>query len=147
MQLERKHTNDHNVGINRESAAPRNGTKICPLCVQRTRCRSQVLVQKGENDESNNLSEHTRGDGQALDNEVRDIEVGRFRETRCQNCGYLRRIVLDLDGYGSGRRCHGGDQEYLNDLEDEVGILGEQLNSTERRLAAKLCAQSHDDRD
>ena len=75
-------TNDCDVGVDGHKTSPSESTESSPLVVHGSWCAGQELVQKVENDASDNLSQDADGDGQTLNNKVRDVEVGGGRDGR-----------------------------------------------------------------
>lgn len=93
------------------------------------------------------MREDTSGNGDTLNHEVRNVQVGGGWQSLGQEGENLVRLVRDLDdGSGSGTG-DGGDKEDLNNLEAEVGILREKLNLRERGETAQLTTPAHDDGD
>lgn len=74
--------NDCDVGVDGHETSPSESTESSPFVVHGSWSAGQELVQKVENDASDNLSQDADGDGQTLNNEVRNVEVGGGRDGR-----------------------------------------------------------------
>lgn len=145
MQPKERHTNDSNVGINGENAAPRNGAEAGPLLVHGSRCLGQKLVQQRKDEEANDLRNNAGGNGETLDDEVGNVEIRRRRQRCGENGKDLARLLSNLDKGRRGRVGKGLDQKHLDELEEEVRVLREQLHAGLGYFAAEPGAQSHDD--
>src|SRR3569833_847844 len=131
-------TDNSNVAVDGEGATPRDGAEVGPLVVQSPRRAGEELAHQGEDDEADHLREHGGGDRETLDDEVRDVEVGGLGQVLSQDGRGAGRVVHDLLSDGRGGRAHGGDEEDLENLEAEAGVLREQLDAGERRLTGEL---------
>jgi hypothetical protein len=74
----RRLTNHSDVGVYREHTTPGDSAQVRPFLVKSTGRAGKVLIHQVENDKSHSLGEYTGGDTQTLDDEVRDVEVGRL---------------------------------------------------------------------
>ena len=69
---------------------------------------------------------------QTLDEDVRDVKVGRLGQVLGENILGLHGLLEDLDDDARGGGCERRDEEYLDDLEGEVGCLREKLDHVDR---------------
>lgn len=143
--IRKKHTNDSNVGENRQNAAPRNCTEAGPLLVHGSRRLGQELVQKRKDEETDNLGDNASGNRETLDDKVGNVEIRCCWQRRGENGEDLSRLLSNLNKGCGGCVGKGLDQEHLDELEEKVRILGKQLNAGLRYLAGESGAQSHDD--
>jgi hypothetical protein len=66
--------------------------------------------------------------GQALDQDVRDIKVGRSRKVHCQEILGVQWIKEDSEEGARSCRAESGDEKYLNNLKGKVARLCKQFN-------------------
>ncbi|KAI6767358.1 hypothetical protein HG530_005367 [Fusarium avenaceum] len=112
-----------NVGVNGQETSPGQGTERSPLLVHSARGAGKELVHEVENDAANDLSQNTGSNGKTLNNEVGDVKVGRSGDGGRQHGEDLAGVLHNS--------CDGRDEtvgkclneEHLEDLEDEVGVL------------------------
>ena len=138
-------TNGCNVSVDWQNGSPRNGGKVGPLVVHRTWSGGENLVEQGEENEPNDLRYDTRRQGKTLQDEVGNVEVGCGWQLLCQQSRDGGWVVGDILDDGRSSRSKGDDKEDLDDLESEIGVLGEELNARESWLARELGADTHDD--
>ncbi|KFZ14047.1 hypothetical protein V502_06294 [Pseudogymnoascus sp. VKM F-4520 (FW-2644)] len=140
-------TNDGDVRVHGENATPRHGAQGGPLGVHGSRGGGQVLVEEAEDEEADDLGHNAGGDGQTLQDEVGNVEVGGQRKLVSQETGGGAWVVGELLGNRRGSGADGDNQEDLDDLEGEVRVLGEQLDARQSRLSRELGQDAHDDWD
>lgn len=140
-----KHTNNDNIGIDWQDRAPRDGTERSPLVVHGTWSACQEPIDEVEDDEADNLGDDARCDRQTLKDEVRHVEVRSQWQLLGQEPCDGGRVLAQLLYDSCSSRTDGDDQEDLNDLEGEVGILGEELDAREGWLSRQLGENSHND--
>lgn len=93
----REHTNYSNVGVNRENAAPRNGTEAGPLLVHGSRRLGQEFVQERKDEETDNLGNNAGGNSETLDDKVRNVEIRCRWQRRGENGEDLSRLLSNLN--------------------------------------------------
>ena len=140
-----KLTNGCNVSVDWQNGSPRNGGKVGPLVVHRTWSGGENLVEQGKENEPNNLRYDTRRQGKTLQDKVGNVEVGCGWQLLCQQSSDGGWVFGDIPDDGRSSRSKGDDKEDLDDLESEIGVLGEELNTRESWLARELGADTHDD--
>jgi len=86
-------TDDCNVSEHWENTAPRDSTQVGPLLIHLSWGTGQELIQDLEDDKTNDLRNDPSSYGQALNNKVRDVKVGRcwdlLGEYSCDSAGVL----------------------------------------------------------
>lgn len=140
-------TDNGNVGVNGQQTSPRKAAQGGPLVVHGSRSAGKEFVQDTEDEASDNLGQHADSDSETLNDEVGNVEVGRGGERLRQKIQDRTGILDNLDDGTRSAISHGSDQEDLNNLEEEIGVLCEELGLGERNGTRKLGAQAHDDGD
>lgn len=96
------------------------------------------LAEDKEQSQADNVCQSRPDEGQALQDEVAEVEVARlgkvFCEEGCSEGGFLD----NLTHHGRSCGADGGDEEDLDDIEAEVVVLRLQLHRALRRATADL---------
>jgi hypothetical protein len=91
-------------------------------------------------DEVPEVEESGGANGEALNEDVGEVESRGLGQVLREQVGDGRGILDDSPKGGRGGRRHGGDKEDLDDLESEVEVLDIELNLRQRRLSGDTSA-------
>ncbi|GJD00775.1 hypothetical protein ColKHC_09600 [Colletotrichum higginsianum] len=118
-----------------------------PLLVERSGRVGEELEHGHEDGESDHLSQDANREGDALNDEVADVEAVRLGQRRGQGTEDGTGVFGDGLDRRDGRSGDGCYQEDLDQLEPVVCVLGEEFDAGVRGLARELGAEAHDDGD
>lgn len=139
-------TNNGEQSENGVHGAPAQTSEGRPAGIDLARGVVQEHAQDLADDQSADLQESTGAEGQALQDDVRNVEVGGGGDIVREKTGRARRVFDDLGSHTGCRRRNSHDEENLNDLEGKVEILGCQFHLRETGRTTDLGHEAEDDR-